>query len=405
MYLDMDSYFASVEQQANPRLRGKPIGVTGRPTEKSIIVAGSREAKRFGVKSGMPAWEAKKLCPQLLLVPGHGIRYREITKQFLRILETFTPVIEVFSVDEVFMNVTQEAARYGGPIQMAQTIKAAFRDSLGEFITATVGIASSKTFAKLIASRHKPDGIGWLDEEEIPELLETTPVKKICGIGPRIEARLHRMGIRTLAELGKTPETFLCREFGVYGHFLKAVGCGYDPNPVSPYSSVSMVKSIGHSRSLRPDLRSMGSAQLVLRGLCDRVAWRMRKSGTVGRTVHCGYRSLSLIESKGKQTTLPTPTDDGHDIYLACLKILGEMPGLPDEISKIGVSVSNLQEKAKTAIPLFAADRRRDRLNHAIDGIRERFGETAIRTADVLLFKPIPDHVSGFTMTQEEWED
>ncbi|MFC2079236.1 DNA polymerase IV [Candidatus Bipolaricaulota bacterium] len=405
MHLDMDSYFASVEQQANPTLRGKPIGVTGRPTEKSIIVAGSREAKQFGVKSGMAAWKAKQLCPHLLLVSGHGIRYREITKQFLRILDMFSPVVEVFSVDEVFMNVTQEVERYGGSIHMARAIKHAFRDSLGEYITATVGIASSKTFAKLIGARHKPDGIGWLDEEEVPELLESTSVGEICGIGPRIEARLRRLGIRTLAELGDTPDPLLRREFGVYGHFLKAVGSGYDPNPVSPYSELSLVKSIGHSRSLRPDLRDMESALLVLRGLCDRVAWRMRRSGYVGRTVHCGYRSISLTESRGKQTTLPIPTDDGHDIYLACLKILDEMNALPDAVSKIGLSVSNLQEKMRTAIPLFAMDRRRDRLNCAIDGIRERFGEKAIRTADTLLFKPIPDHVSGFTMTQEEWED
>ncbi len=405
MHLDMDSYFASIEQQANPALRGKAIGITGRPTEKSIVVASSRESKRYGVKAGMTAWEAKKLCPDLLLVPGHGIRYREITKQFLKILETFTPIIEVFSVDEVFMNVTQEANRHGGPVPMACAIKDVFRTSLGECITATIGIASSKTFAKLIASQNKPDGIGFLDPEELPELLETTPVAKVCGIGPRIEKRLHRMGVRTLAELGETPENLLRREFGIYGRFLKAVGCGYDPHPVSPFTQVSDVKSIGHSRSLRPDLRPLESALLVLRGLCDRVGWRMRRAGYVGRTVHCWYRSLSLTQFGGKQTTLPLPTDDGHDIYLACLDVLNRMPSRPEEVSKIGVSVSQLQEKAKTPIPLFAADRRRGRLNDAIDIVRARFGEASIRTADVLLFKPIPDHVSGFTMTQDEWED
>jgi len=401
----MDGYFASVEQQANPALRGRPVGVTGRPTDRSIIVAASREAKSKGVRSGMPVWEARKSCPDLLLTPGNGSRYRETTKRFLSILETFTPCIEVFSIDEVFMDVTQSARRFGDPTVMARAIKAKFHQTLGECITATIGIASGKVFAKWIGTRHKPDGIAWLDEEEIPEMLETTPVGQICGIGHRMEARLVRLGIRTLAELGATSEALLKQEFGVTGCFLKAVGSGYDPNPVIPSRKIEDAKSVGHSRSLRPELRAMDNALVILRGLCDRVARRLRRQSFVGRTVHCWYRNLELTGIGGKQATLPAPTDDGSTIYRTCLDILDSMPRRPNAVSKIGVTVRGLERRTQLPMTLLAEDRRKERLNGAIDQIRDRFGEEAIRTADALLFKPIPDHVSGFTLTQEEWED
>lgn len=404
MHLDMDAYFASVEQQLDPGLRGEPIGVTGRPTEKSIIVAASREAKKYGLKAGMPVWEARRLCPCLVLVPGRAERYLSTTKKFLAILERYTPMIEVFSVDEVFMDVTQEAPRHDGPIPMAREIKADFREALGEYVTATIGIASGKAFAKLIGSRHKPDGIGYLDDEEIPELLVETPVGELCGIGHRIEPRLARAGIRTLAELGKASEAYLKREFGAYGLFLKAVGEGHDPNPVIPYTEAAAVKSVGHSRTLRPDLRDVESAYRVLRDLCDQVARRLRRLGYVGRTVHAWFRTTAESEYHGKQVTLATPTDDRDSIYHACLSAFRRIPASPREVSQIGVAVRNLMEKAGLPGPLLREDQRRERLNQAIDRIRDRFGEFAIRTGESLLYDPIPQHVSGFTLSNEEWE-
>ncbi|MGB2983092.1 MAG: DNA polymerase IV, partial [Candidatus Bipolaricaulia bacterium] len=325
-HLDMDAYFASIEQQVDPKLRGRPIGVTGRPTERSIVVAFSREAKRFDVRTGMPAWEARRVCRSILFVPGRPERYVETTKRFLAILKCYTPKIEVFSTDEVFMDMTREVDRYGGTMALAKQIKARFREELGPCITSTIGIAGNKTFAKLIAKRHKPDGIGYLREDDLPELLHITPVAKICGIGPRIERRLGRMGIRTLADLGELPTSLLRREFGVYGIFLKGVGIGIDPSPVIPYSDIPAPKSVGHSRSLPPQLRTFSLALHVLRDLCDKVGRRMRKLGYVGRTVHCGFRLGPTGPYHGKQTTLATPTDDDERIYRACLDILQQIP-------------------------------------------------------------------------------
>jgi len=403
VHLDMDSYFASVEQQADPRLRGKPIAVTGKPQERSIVVAASREAKRRGVKSAMPIWEARRLCPSLQFVGGNASRYIAVTQRFLGILKNYTPQLEVFSIDEVFMDVTQEAVRYGGPMAMARSIQAEFRESLGSCITCTIGIAESRAFAKLIAKRHKPNGIGTLLPAQIPDLLQTTPVGEICGIGSRISARLQRVGIRTLAELGATPLEYLRKEFGVYGHFLHAVGQGKDPTPIIPYTVPAPVKSVGHSKTLPPELRPFPFACLVLRGLCDKVARRMRKLGFVGRTVYLGCRLGALGPHCGKQISLPFPTDDGETLYNACLNIHRKMPLPPEAVFNIGVSVRNLTDRKDLPNFLLEEDRKRAALNASIDCIRDRFGEKAIVTGETLLFDAIPEHVGGFA-SGEAWE-
>jgi len=403
MHIDMDSYFASVEQQATPSLRGQPMGVTGRPTEKSIITAFSREAKRYKVWTGMPVWEAQRACPHLILVPGRPERYVETTKRFLEILKRYTPLIEVFSVDEVFMDVTHDAPKHGGPVALARKIQAAFRDALGPYITATIGIAATKTFAKLIAKRHKPNGIGELHSSDMPSLLHSTPVGEICGIGPRIERRLSRMGVRSLAELGELPAHLLRREFGVYGLFLKEIGQGRDPTPLTPYSEIPPPKSVGHSRSLPPDLRPFPLALIILRDLCEKVGRRMRRQGFVGRTVHCGFRLEAMSGHHAKQVTLALPSDDGETIYAACLAVLGKIPVKPTAVNQISVSVSHLSPKLDHPVSLLADDHRRDRINHAVDLIRDRYGETAIRIGCSLLTRPIPRHVSGFTF-EESWD-
>jgi len=404
MHIDMDSYFASVEQQAHPSLRGKPIGVTGRPTERSIVVAASREAKRRGVKTGMPVWEAHRACPELTLVSGNPERYLAVTQRFVEILKGYAARLEIYSIDEAFLDVTQEAPRRGGAARMAEEIRRRFREDLGECVTATVGIASGKTFAKLIGARNKPDGIGILNEEEMPALLETTPVGDVWGIGPRIAERLRRAGIRTLKQLGDTPERFLRREFGIYGVHLRDIGQGRDRTPLVPYTDVPPPKSVGHSKSLPPDLRDFPTALLILRDLCDRVAWRMRRLGYMGRTIHSGFRVGSIGPYWGKQTTLAFPSDDGETFYEACRVVLGKIPKKPEQVSNIGVCVGNLVEAGRVSCALLETDRRREDLNRAVDRIRDRFGDQSIRLGTSLLVRPIPQHVGGFFMASDELE-
>jgi len=403
MHLDMDSYFASVEQQARPALRGRPIGVTGRPSRTSIITAFSREAKAHNVWAGMPAWEAFKACPNLQCVAGHPEQYLSVTKRFVAILKEYTSVLEIYSVDEVFMDLSQEVASYDEARALAREIKCRFHDALGPYITATIGFASSRTFAKLIGKKSKPNGVGVLCEADVPNLLCTTPVGDICGIGPRITARLNRVGIRTLAELGAASPEYLKREFGVYGLWLNEVGRGNDPTPVASYTELPPPKSVGHSKSLPPDMRKLWQALLVLRGLCDNVGRRMRRLGYVGRTVHCGFR-MEIGRHYGKQTTLRVPTDDGETIYRACLRAFDGIAIKPTEVSNIGVSVSNLIEHGRVPGLLLETDQRQERLNQALDRIHDQYGAQAIRRGSALLLRPIDPHVGGFFTENEEME-
>jgi len=399
LHLDMDSYFASVEQQANPSLRGLPVGITGKPIESTIIVTASREGKKFGLKAGMPVWEAKKLCPQLVLFPGDGSKYMSLTQRFIDILKRYTPMIEVSSIDEVYMDITQEAPHYGGAVRFAQSIQRDFKRELGKYITATIGIADNKTFAKLIAKRYKPDGIGFVDPEELPELLATTKVTEICGIGKRIENRLSRLGIWTLAQLGQCPLSILKSEFGVHGLFYKAVGMGQDPTPVVPYTEIPPPKSVGHSRTLPPDIRPRELALTVLRGLCDLVASRLRKHGYMARTVHCGFSLEVMSGHFGKQTTLALATDDGASIFEACMRILSMIPTKPEAMARVSVSTSNLVDEKGVPIPLLGEDQTRRRLNRAVDVIQSRFGNSSIQVAAAALPRKLPEHVGGFAET------
>lgn len=403
IHLDMDSYFASVEQQAQPSLRNKPIGVTGKPTERSIVTAFSREAKRYPVKTAMPVWEAQRHCPELILVSGHPERYVETSKRFLEILKEYTAMIEVYSIDEVFMDVSQEAPRRGGAEAMARDIQRRFRETLGPCITATLGIASAgRSFAKLVAKRNKPNGIGLLRDDEMPQLLKTTPVGEVCGIGPRIERRLQQIGLYTLADLGATSESLLRKEFGVYGVFLHQLGLGRDSTPVTPYTEIPPPKSVGHSKTLPPEMRDASLARLVLRELADKVAGRLRRLGYVCRTVHCGFRTGVVGPGYAKQTTLALPSDDGETIYRACLSILDAIPARPAEMALVAVTATQLLERDSLPDLLFEEDRRRARLNGAVDTIRHRYGERSIRLGTSLLLKPLPPHVGGFI--QEAWE-
>jgi len=383
MHIDMDSYFASVEQQANPSLRGKPIVVSGRPDIHSVVAAASKEAKRYGISSGMTTWEAKKLCPDVIFVPGDPDKYETMTRRFLSILIRYTPMVEVYSIDEVFMDVTQEAARWGGPLTLARRIQAEFRRELGEWITCSIGIAPNKMLAKLAVEEAKPAGVRWLRPEEVPQVLERTPVESVCGIGPRIARRLHHMGIWTLADFGRFPERYLRKAFGVYGTTLYLWGRGLDPTPLIPYWREEEVKSVGHSHAVPRELRHPEGARKVLLHLCVKTARRLRSRGVAGRVIHAFFRDAGM-RYRGAQRALSTLTFDEERIYRAAMEIIERLGGFPEETTLVGVRVAGLEHLRATPRPLFPKDARRERLLHALDRIRDRFGEEAIIPATVL---------------------
>ena len=382
-HIDMDSYFASVEQQARPWLRGKPIVVSGRPDIHSVVAAASKEAKRYGIKAGMSTWEAKKLCPEVIFVPGDPDKYESVTRRFLGILISYTPMVEVYSIDEVFLDATDILPRYPDPLALALEIKRKFREELGEWITCTIGIAPNKLLAKLATEEAKPNGIKWIRPEDVPEVLRNTPVEAVCGIGPRIAKRLSYMGVWTLADLGKIPEAYLKRVFGVYGTVLHLWGMGVDPTPLKPYWQEEEEKSIGHSHALPKSLRHPEGARRVLYYLSVKTARRLRKKGFVGRVIHAMYRDEEM-KYFGAQKALSTPTCDERRIFDAAMEIVERLGGFPYGVSLVGVRVAGLERISSFPYPLFPEEAKREKLLSALDRIRDRFGEEAVIPASAL---------------------
>jgi len=373
LHIDMDSYFASVEQQANPELRGKPIVVTGKPTIKSVVAAASREAKEKGVESAMATWKAQEICPELVLVPGDPDKYEWITNNFFDILRTYSPKLEPFGVDEAFLDVTVKVREYGTPVRLVETIKEEVEEAFGGWITCSVGIARNKLLAKLASDMDKPDGITWIKDERIEEVLEKISLTDLNGIGARTEKRLNRMGIHSVPELGECPEKKLKEEFGVNGTKLKLMGQGKDPSPVLPASYEEEVKSVGNSLSLPSHKRTERKAIPILFKLAQKVGYRLRKKGFMAGTIKLIVRDEEF-QISGKQITPGRYMDDGNLIYSTALT-LKEKLGFPSTPTMVGVRASNLKSKGAFSRPLLPNRRNREYLLQVMDEVNEEYGD------------------------------
>ncbi|MFO8034577.1 MAG: DNA polymerase IV [Candidatus Bipolaricaulota bacterium] len=400
MHIDMDSYFASVEQQANPALRGRPIVVSGRPDIHSVVAAASREAKAYGIRAGMSTWEARNLCPHLTFVPGEPDKYATITRRFLDVLVDYTPMVEVYSIDEVFMDITQEAERHGGPPALARKIQRRLRAKLGEWITCSIGIAPGKLLAKLAVEQAKPAGVHWIRPHDVPQVLSRAPVESVCGIGPRIARRLSHMGIWTLADLGRYPEGYLRARFGVYGTMLALWGRGLDPTPLIPYWREEEVKSVGHSHAVPKALRDPGGARSVLLYLCERTGRRLRAKGLAGRVVHLDLRDAGM-RHRGGQRALEVPTNDEETIFQTALDLARDHGGFPQETTMVGIRVGSVIAAREAPRPLLPEQRRREQLEVAMDNIRDRYGEGALWRGSVYACRILTQATGGLGRQKE----
>jgi DNA polymerase-4 len=369
--VDMDAFFASVEQQANPSLKGKPIAVTG-AGERTVITTSSYEARRHGVKTGMTPREAKRLCPNIIFVIGDNKRYAEICGRLGKICERFTPDTETYSIDEIFLDVTGSYHLFGGPEELARTIKKTVKEELG--ITCTVGIGPNILIAKLASDLAKPDGLRWIDKEMIPSILDLLPVKKLWGIGPHTEEKLRSMGIRTCGELGAAPLSVLTKKFGLLGIQLQAMGNGILDRPLE--SADRDPKSIGHSRTFAKDIWRREDIEPQLLRLSEMVARRARRYGYKGKTVTLTVRYADF-KTFTKQTTLDAYTNDTSKIYRTVLTLLEGMR-LVKSIRLLGVSLSSFGNYEQLILFEKPERKERDALLKAMDAVNDKFGEDKI---------------------------
>jgi len=382
LHIDMNCYFASVEQQANPFLRGKAIGVSGKSfdpsradeAQRTIIATASREAKALGVKTAMSTWEAKKILPSLLIVSGDPEKYSEITHRFNAIFHEFTDQVQAFSVDESFLDLTDVAEDYFGATIIAQIIRERLKESCGECITASIGIAPNKLVAKLASESHKPNGLTVVKPENVLDFVASQALENMCGIGPRIKQRLEELGVRTMLELRACSQEVLVRVFKSYGHWLHNAARGIDASPVT--SEDADPKSVGHSYTLPRDTTSTHKIQRVLLGLCEKVAWRLRRDGFMARQVTASVRFRHL-DGFSAQHRFDEPTADGLEIFKIAWNIISSWQQasthLLPPVRLIGISTSALT-RGQQQKSLFADKQKTRLVTNALDAIQTRYG-------------------------------
>lgn len=379
----MNAYFASIEEKVNPAIKGKPILVTGAPEGRSVVCTASYPARRYGILSGMSLKEALRLCPHAVVVTGNPARYTATLSKLVRILGGFTHLIEVASVDEVYMDVSgivgdggrEEAKRLAGEIKRAV--------ASGLDLPCSVGIAPNKVLAKFASGRQKPLGEVVIAPEDVEKVLENLPVDGLPGIGLKTAIHLRGLGITTCGELGRASVGLLKTRFGVIGLTLKAMGQGMCETPLVPYYEAPEAKSVGHSVTLPEDVYDMERVRGVIFSLSEKVGRRMRRHGYRGRRVCVVLRKGDLV-SVVKHRTLKTATDDARKIYAeASLLIKGI--GIDDRgVRMLGVSVS-LIEMGGEVVPLFEEDAVERALIRALDEVNNRYGEFTVSWARAYL--------------------
>ncbi|MDD2582794.1 MAG: DNA polymerase IV [Desulfuromonadaceae bacterium] len=373
LHIDMNAFFASVEQQANPELRGKPIAVVG-GGGRTVITTSSYEARAKGVKTGMAIWEGKRVCPELIIVVGDNRKYTYTSCKINEIFRDFTPEVEAFSIDESWLDVTHSLGIFGSAEAIAYQIKARIKHSFG--ITCSIGIAPNKLLAKLASDMQKPDGLTIIAPDDVSRILERMPIKELCGIGKNMQRHLNMMSIYTCGELGRCDEARLTRKFGIIGSRLKQMGQGIDHSPVIQYGKEDDVKSVGHSRTLERDIDDPAEIRRFLLQLSEMVGSRARRYNVSGKTIHLYVRYADFFTSWGKQTSLKNYINQSDDIYKAALSILATVD-LEQPVRLLGVSLSNLKHESEQ-LPLFEEERKKLFATQAMDELNARFGSEAV---------------------------
>lgn len=372
----MNSFFASVHQALDQSLKGKPVIVCGDPAKRhGIILAASYEAKRFGIKTAMTNWEAQKVLPHGIYVKPNYQHYFDFSARIINIIKDFSPLVEPFSIDEAFVDITGCEALIGNGPQTAQAIKDRIKNEVD--VMCSVGVGPNKLLAKMASNMQKPDGLTILNNEDIPKKLWPLPIKELFGIGSRTEQKLNLFNIHTIGDLAKFPVEVLEKRFGVIGRVLHNSANGIDDSPVDPHS-LDKVKSIGHQFTLERDYISYEEIKIAILEIAEMVARRVRLGGYIGKTVFLTLKDDNF-ETISRAMTLPFHTDLMEDIYQTAVSLLYKNWTRGRRVRLIGISMANLVLRTHEQLDLLGEKNRLRNLNVVCDEIKERFGETSIR--------------------------
>ncbi len=374
LHIDMDAFFASVEQRDHEEYRGKPV-IVGGLGPRGVVSTASYEARKFGVHSALAMAIARRRCPDGIFLPVDHPRYRAVSRQIFAILARFSPVIEPLSIDEGFLDLTGMERLMESPEAYGKALKRAVYEETG--LTASVGVAPNKFLAKLASDLEKPDGLVIVRPGDVDRLLAPLPVGRIFGVGKKTEARLAALGLRTIGQLAAADRKKLASALGerMAGQLL-ALAHGQDHRPVEPCRAA---QSIGREETFDTDIRSREEAEKVLLSLSEEVGWRLRREGLSCRTVTLKVR-LASFDTFTRSRTLADPVSYDEDIFAAVQALFRQFPLTPGQgIRLLGVSAGNLATDAEAS--LFDDHEKKDRLYDAIDKLKGRFGEAILTRA------------------------
>jgi len=384
LHVDLDAFFVAVEQTRDPSLRGRPVIVGGDPGGRGVVATASYEARRYGIHSAMPLATAKRLCPHAIFLRGDFRRYEEASRAFHALLGRYTPLVEPAGLDEAYLDLTACYPVAGAPLDAARQIRARVRDELS--LTASAGLATSKTVAKIASDAAKPDGLLEVPPGQEAAYLAPLPVRRLPGVGPQVEAVLADIGVRTLGRLASLPETRLRGLFGRYGPSLAERARGIDPSPVVPLAGPP--KSVSREGTFATDVSDAAALRAVLRGYCESVGAELRRLGRRGRslTLKLRYADFTTIT---RSLTLDSPTQADDILYRVGQTLLEAALARDGRaVRLIGFGVSNLVENA-VQLPLEEARwQRLERLDRAVDRVRLKYGRRCLQRGRIL-FEPL----------------
>ena len=380
LHVDMDAFFAQAEVLAAPSLRGKPLVVGGRPGYRGVVATASYEARPFGIRSGMPLSEAVRLCPHAVFLPCHPNRYFDLSARILKILLRRTPMVEMASIDEAYLDATGLASSLEAGESLAASIQEDLARNLS--LTCSVGIGPNKLIAKMAAGLRKPGGRTALSREEFLDRFLEEPVTTLYSVGQATAAVLSRHRIVRIMQLAKAPDLLLRNLLGVWGPVLGAAARGEDASPVIPHHARPDAKSLGHEITLPVDETDPEILRRWLLGICEEVASDLREENRVGDTIHLKVRRADYSLCS-RQVHLGEPTSSTRQIFrVACALFRRLDDDKPTRL--LGVSVSGLRPPVSVSVDDLFEARKLDDFDRVADRIRLRYGRRMIRRAALL---------------------
>jgi DNA polymerase-4 len=376
-HVDMDAFYASIEQRDRPELRGRPVIVGASPGGRGVVSAASYEARPFGVRSAMPISRAARLCPHAVFVPVDMAKYQRVSVQIMAILADFSPLVEPVSVDEAFIDLTGTASLFGSPVEAVRLIKRRIRAETE--LSASAGLAANKFVAKVASELEKPDGLVVVAPGDEPRFLGALPIEHLWGVGRVMSKELRELGFKTIGQLQRAPRAVLAKRFGQHGEALADLAYGRDERAVEPFG---VPKSIGAEETFGVDCTDHERLRTTLRGQAERVAAELREGGFAAARLTVKIR-LAPFETHTRSATGEL-TQDGLELYRRAVALLEREP-VTRPVRLIGLSASRLGPAGTGQLDLLdPAALRRERLARVVDRLTTRFGEGAVIPATLL---------------------